>query len=85
MSTQTDTRHRPLYEIAAEISAAWLKPYFGAGPYLEAMHSLDQITDSYGCDSADEIVLYLLANANTFKGEKAPELKAELKAIRAGR
>jgi hypothetical protein len=75
------TPHRPLRHIAREIRTAWQKPYFGAVPYIDAMMTLDQITDMYYDDSAKSIVLYFLANAGTFKGERAKELKAELKQI----
>lgn len=72
---------RPLYEIAAEIRNDWTKPYFGAVPYLDAMRSLDLITDSYYYDSADSVVRYFLANANTWRGDTARRVKAELKAM----
>ena len=76
------TTHRPLYEIANEIRKDWgAKVYFGAVPYLQAMSSLDKVTDSYGMDSAKSIVLYFLANAGTWRGETARRIKAELKAI----
>ncbi len=73
--------HRSLAAIAAEISRDWRKPYFGAVPYLHAMHSLDGINDMYGADSARSVVLYFLSNATTWKGETARRIKAELKAI----
>ena len=70
---------RPIYIIAEEISKDWKKPYFGALPYLSALHSLDKITDSYGMDSGKSIVLYFLSNAATWRGNKARAIKAELK------
>jgi len=73
--------HRPIYEIAAEIRADWKKVYFGAVPYLEAMFTLDKITDMYYADTAKYIVLYFLANATTWKGEVARRIKAELKVM----
>ena len=69
---------RPLFEIAQEIRRDWTKPYFAAVPYLQAMGSLDKITDMFFQDSAKEIVLRFLSNAQTWKGEKAREIKAEL-------
>lgn len=75
------TTHRPLYEIASEIRKDWQKVYFGAVPYLQAMSSLDQVTDNYGMDSGKSIVLYFLANAGTWRGETAKRIKTELKAI----
>ncbi len=72
---------RPLYEIANEIRRDWKKPYFGAVPYLGAMHSLTRIEDTYGADGAESIVLYFLSNATTWRGETARRVKAELKAM----
>lgn len=70
---------RSLSAIAREIRQDWTKPYFGAVPYLDAMSTLDSIEDKYGLDDADSIVLYFLCNANTWKGETARRVKAELK------
>lgn len=78
-------RHRPLYEYADLIFADWKKVYFGAVPYLEAMFSLDQITDEYGADPGREIVIYFLANANTWRGETARRIKKELNDIYKGK
>lgn len=72
---------RSIRLIASEISKAWPKPYFGAVPYLDAMRSLDKITDIYICEDARSIILYFLSNASTFRGEAAKRLKAELKAL----
>lgn len=72
---------RPIHTIAEEIRRLWTKPYFGAVPYLDAMHSLNRISDNYGLDSGKSVVLYFLANASTWRGEDARRIKAELKAI----
>lgn len=72
---------RTIRTIAREIADDWKKPYFGAVPYLQAMHSLEGKESMYGCDSAREVVNYFLANATTWRGEKARAIKAELKAI----
>jgi hypothetical protein len=69
---------RPLSTIAQEIRNDWKKVYFGAVPYLDAMSTLNKITDNYFYDSAKSVVLYFLANAQTWKGEKAREIKKEL-------
>ena len=78
MTTKTN---RPLYEIAAEIRRDWKKVYFGAVPYLDAMQTLNNITDNYIMDSGKSIVLYFLCNADAWKGETARRVKAELKAM----
>jgi hypothetical protein len=78
---------RPLYTIANEIRKDWRatakggKIYFGAVPYLDAMSSLESVNDNYIMDSGRSIVNYFLANASTYRGEKAKELKAELKSM----
>ena len=72
---------RPIYEIAREIRNDWKRPYFGAEPYLDAMFALDTIDDTFFDDSAQSVVLYFLANAQTWRGETARRVKAELKAM----
>jgi hypothetical protein len=78
---------RPLYQIANEIRQNWKKSisgtdvWFGAKPYLDAMSTLDKISDNYGLDSGKSIVAYFLGNANTWRGEKAREIKKELNAM----
>jgi hypothetical protein len=84
MTTKTKTPARPLYEIAREIRQNWKKSISGtdlnyaAKPYLEAMESLDKISDRYIMDSASSIVAYFLGNASSWRGPKAKEIKAEL-------
>jgi hypothetical protein len=75
MSNQSQ---RPIHAIAREIAMNWPKPYFGAVPYLEAMHSLNSLLGDYYGDSAESIVRYFLSNATTWKGETARRIKAEL-------
>lgn len=85
MTTITKSGHRPIRLIAEEIKQVWSKigkgVYFGAVPYLEAMETLDDITDDYYFDSGTEMVIYFLANANTWRGETARRVKAELKKL----
>lgn len=73
---------RPLYEIASEIKSnweSWRKSY--ARDYLEAMSELSSIEDNYFFDSAKSIVLYFLANAQSWRGDVARRIKAELRAM----
>lgn len=70
---------RPIHEIAKEIAQDWKNVNFAAKPYLEAMMDLDQITDSYGSDSAKSIIAYFLNNAGSWRGPKAKAIKQELK------
>ena len=81
----SDTTVRPLHVIAAEIRADWRNVYFGAVPYLQAMARLDKITDRFGDDDADSVVIYFLSNATTWRGPVARRVKAELKAMRNAR
>src|SRR5574341_213373 len=71
---------RPLSVIARDIRKHWPRVYFGAVPYLDAMSTLGSIDEDYGYDSGKSIVLYFLANANTWRGPDARRIKAELKA-----
>lgn len=72
---------RTLSAIAREIREDWTRPYFGAVPYLDAMATLESVTDYYGADTGKSIVLYFLSNANTWRGEVARRVKAELKGM----
>ncbi len=78
---------RPLYEIAREIRQTWRNKkgnsavYFGAVPYLNAMRSLNTVSDNFGYDDGKSIVLYFLSNATTWRGEDARRIKAELKSL----
>lgn len=78
------TTTRSIREIAREIRKEWHPVYFGAVPYLEAMHQLDKITDDYYADSGESVVRYFLANANFWRGEAARRIKTELKEILKG-
>jgi len=70
-----------LYEIASEIRKDWKPVNYAAKPYLEAMETLDKISDSYGMDSGNSIVAYFLSNASSWRGDKAREVKKELNAM----
>ena len=70
---------RKIHEIASEILQDWNKPYFGAIPYIEAMLQLNTIHDDYYLDTAESVVIYFLANAQTWRGETAKRIKAELR------
>ena len=72
---------KPTYLIANEIRREWKNVNYGAQPYLSAMLLLSSINDSYGYDSASSVIRYFLSNASSFRGEKAKELKNELKSL----
>jgi len=71
-------------QLALEINydPAWQqrqKALYAAVPYFEAMMSLDSLDDRYIADSGLSVVLYFLANAQQYRGDKARMIKAELK------
>ena len=72
---------RKISEIAVEIEKDWRNVNFAARPYLDAMCQLDSVTDKYYFDDARSIVTYFLCNASSWRGEKAREIKAELKGM----
>lgn len=80
MSTTT-VEPRSIATIAREIRRTWRQVNYAAVPYLEAMSSLDKITDKYIADDGETIVIYFLSNATTWKGDDAKRIKAELKAM----
>jgi hypothetical protein len=49
-----------------------------AYPYLRAMHSLVDIEDSYGSDSASSVVAYFLSNADDWDTTMAKGIKRYL-------
>jgi hypothetical protein len=66
-------------EIAHAIAKDWqnVSPY--AADYLNAMKEIRSVNDNYYADSAKSVILYFLANANTYRGENARSYKALLK------
>lgn len=75
---------RPIFEIAEEIVKDWRKPYFGAVPYIHAMHSLVDLDSRYLAEDAEGILRYFLVNSGTWRGETAKRIKAEIKSILKG-
>ena len=72
---------RQIHEIAREIRTTWRAVNYAAVPYLDAMSTLVGVDDTYGCDSARSVVLYFLSNAQTWRGDDARRIKAELKGM----
>lgn len=72
---------RSLSAIAQEIVKDWQPMYFAAVPYVRAMGQMNKITDKYGADTGESIVLYFMSNARTWKGDTARRIKAELRNI----
>ena len=70
---------RDLSIIAAEIRKDWKDIHYAALPYLQAMATLQKVSDSYYLDSGKSMVIYFLGNSQTWKGETARKIKTELK------
>lgn len=83
------TSARPISTIANEICrilsrdfpGKWHERFYGAVPYLEAMLSLNSINDRYIEDTGYSMVAYFLSNMQTWRGDDAKRIKAELNAI----
>jgi hypothetical protein len=83
MNAQTQTR--TLATIARDIKSNWTRPYFGAVPYIDAMATMGTVNESYGLDDGRGIVRYFLANAGTWRGPVARDVKAELRGLVEGK
>jgi hypothetical protein len=68
-----------IYQIADIIRQNWKNISIHAAPYLDAMDELGDINENFYCDSGKSVVLYFLANAHTWRGDIAKQVKAELK------
>ena len=78
-----DLQQKQISEIAYLIRKDWKANAknginYAAKPYLDAMDDLASINDKYFYDSGREIVMYFLANAQSYRGEQAKLIKAEL-------
>lgn len=74
---------RTLTEIADDIYHTWgpKKIYYAARPYVEAMATLDSITDYYLNDTGEDIVRRFLTNATYWRGTDARRIKLELRSM----
>jgi hypothetical protein len=77
----SDLHNKPLSYTAQIIRANWTNPSPYAVPYIDAMAQLRSIDDSYYADTAKSVVLYFLANAQTWRGDTARLVKAHLKSL----
>lgn len=83
--SEAENNYRPLSVIAREIKNNWKNVSYAAKPYLDAMLQLESINDSYYEDSGRSIVAYFLSNSSQWKGDVAKRIKAELRAMLAGK
>lgn len=73
---------RPVRVIAREIVKAHREvgknpPYLRA--YVEPMLALDSVSDNYGADDGEYVVIYALSNLSHWRHPQAKSLKDELK------
>ena len=76
-----DLQDKPLSYTAQIIRANWNNPSPYALPYIDAMAQLNSIEDNYYADTAHSVVIYFLANAQTWRGDTARLVKAHLKGL----
>jgi hypothetical protein len=74
----TNLSAMPIDEIARLIRGNWVKVSPYAVPYLEAMETMEHISDNYFQDSGTSIVAYFLSNATSWRGDVARKVKLEL-------
>jgi hypothetical protein len=72
---------KSLSAIAEIIRTNWVNPSPYALPYLEALEELNSVNDDYYADTALSVVIYFLANAQTWRGDTARIVKAHLKSL----
>lgn len=68
-----------VYELAYAVQGDWQNVNFAAKPYLDAMLSLNKVSDMYYQDPGEMIVAYFLSNASSWRGPVAKAVKAELR------
>lgn len=78
---------RPLSAIAGDITRDYRakgKPiYYAAEPYVIAMRGMRDFDSYFLNDSAEDVVIRLLGNLSTWRGETATRVRNELKAALA--
>lgn len=72
---------RALSEIADEIKKEWRYPHFRAITYIEAMSHIKNLDDPYDIYYGYDIVHRFLATSGRWDGDKAKQIKAELRRI----
>lgn len=65
-------------QLAACVRKDWKSVSPCAQPYLSAMFSIEKLEESYGYDTAKDIVARFLVNAAAWRGEVARAIKKEL-------
>jgi hypothetical protein len=73
-----DLPRMTLSQIAGLVYDDWKNVNYAAKPYLEAMSTLQNVSDMYMMDPGSSIVAYFLGNATSWRGEVAKAVKKEL-------
>ena len=74
----TNYKNFKIYEIAQVIRKDWVKMSPYAKHYVDAMHCIKNIDEMHVADRASSVVNYFLANAQSWRGDIAREVKKEL-------
>lgn len=72
---------KAIHEIAKLAFDDWRPMSRDARPYASAMMACARVTDTYGCETAHDMVAYFLANAAGWKGDVAREAKRYLSSL----
>jgi len=67
-----------LSDIAMVVYDDWANVNYAAKPYLEALQTLEKITDNYMMDSGADIVARFVGNSSSWRGPVAVAVKKEL-------
>jgi hypothetical protein len=74
---------RPIKAIVADVYTEWGDKVdtsgYAAKPYLKALSNVESAEEMYGDEKAEHLLRYLLSNLAQFKGQRARELKEELR------
>jgi hypothetical protein len=74
---------RTIKAIVADVFSEWGEKVhtvgYAAKPYLDALSNVESAEEFYGAEKAEHLVRYLLSNLTQFKGQRARELKEELR------
>lgn len=74
---------RTIKAIVADILGEWGEKVhtvgYAAKPYLDALAQMETADQTYGAETGEHLLRYLLSNLTQFKGQRARELKEELR------
>lgn len=74
-----ELKDKTIAQLAIMVRNDWKNVYFGAKPYIVAMSAIHADDGNYGAEDAKSICTYFLCNAQTWRGDTARAVKAEIK------